>query len=100
MTVALRLACPACSADLEVEEPLGRSSRCTRCGADLRCCRACRFHDPSAYNDCAEPMADRVVDKERANFCEWFSPVASRVASPGAASADSLSELEKLFRKN
>ena len=98
-----RVCCHACSADLEFEDPIGRSQRCPRCGSDLRCCLNCRFHDISSYNDCAEPSAERVLDKDRANFCDYFSPNGSGVVElmgKGGASTDGLSELEKLFRKS
>jgi hypothetical protein len=32
----------------------------------------CVFFDQSVYNQCSEPMADRVVDKTKANFCDYF----------------------------
>lgn len=98
-----RLRCHACSADLEVEPPVGRSARCPACGADLRCCRNCRFHDLASYNECAEPSAERVLEKDRANYCDYFSPAAGGApaeAPPAGAAGDSLSELEKLFRKS
>ncbi len=98
-----RVTCHACSADLEFDDPIGRSARCPRCGSDLRCCLNCRFHDITSYNDCAEPSAERVLEKDRANFCDYFSPGGSggiAVASQAAASNDKLSELEKLFRKH
>ncbi|MDH4225318.1 MAG: hypothetical protein OEW12_06705, partial [Deltaproteobacteria bacterium] len=44
------------------------------CGADLRVCRMCGFWDPAANNQCRESQADRVVEKEAANFCDWFRP--------------------------
>ena len=85
---------------VEVPLPFGRSSRCDRCGADLRCCRSCRFHDPSAWNECAEPSAERVLEKDRANFCDWFSPrVAGSAADPPASGGGAISDLERLFRK-
>jgi hypothetical protein len=97
-----RVCCHACAADLEFDDPIGRSARCPRCGADLRCCLNCRFYDISSYNDCAEPSAERVLEKDRANFCDYFSSAAVAAAQAGAATSpkDSLSELEKLFRKN
>lgn len=98
--MAARVCCHACSADLEFDEPVGRSSRCPRCGSDLRCCLNCRFHDISSYNDCAEPMAERVLEKDRGNFCDYFAPggEAGRTTTV-PSTADGLSELEKLFRK-
>jgi hypothetical protein len=99
--VANRVVCQACSTVVELEDPIGRSTRCARCGADLRCCLNCRFYDLSSYNECAEPSAERILEKDRANFCDYFSPSAA-VRSAGVAAekkSDGLSELEKLFRK-
>jgi len=46
--------------------------RCS-CGRDLRSCRHCRFFLPGSRGDCSEPNAEKPADKERGNFCEWFS---------------------------
>jgi hypothetical protein len=99
--VASRVVCHACSADLELEDPIGRSARCPKCGSELRCCLNCRFHDLSAYNECAETSAERVLEKDRANFCDFYSPGAARAGAPAspASGSDRLSDLEKLFRK-
>jgi hypothetical protein len=43
------------------------------CGKDLRSCRHCRFYLPGSRGDCSEPNAERPADKERGNFCDWFS---------------------------
>jgi hypothetical protein len=53
--------------------PLGREARCRVCGKDLHACRQCNFYDTSKGNRCAEPVADEVLDKERANFCGYFA---------------------------
>ncbi|HXC52982.1 MAG TPA: hypothetical protein VN634_19000 [Candidatus Limnocylindrales bacterium] len=96
-----RVRCHACSSEFDSDDPIGRSARCERCGSELRCCRNCRFYDLSSYNECAEPSAERVLEKDRANFCDYFSPASGeRGAGIPAAKPDSLSELEKLFRKN
>ena len=41
---------------------------------DKCCCLVCQptLHDPGAYNQCREPQAERVLDKDRGNFCDWF----------------------------
>jgi hypothetical protein len=46
--------------------------RCS-CGKDLRSCRNCRFYLPGARGNCGEPNAGEEGDKERGNFCDWFS---------------------------
>jgi hypothetical protein len=56
-----------------VDEVIGRSLRCADCGKDIRCCRSCRFFLAGTKGDCAESHAEAVADKERANFCDWFS---------------------------
>jgi hypothetical protein len=98
-----RVSCHACSADLEFDDPIGRSMRCPRCASDLRCCLNCRFHDIASYNDCAEPAAERVLEKDAANFCDYFSPSGAGsvvVTTRASSSPDGLTELEKLFRKH
>lgn len=54
--------------------------------------------DKNAHNQCHEPMADRVVDKETANFCDYFKP--GTPAGEGAASRDAMkAAAEALFKK-
>jgi hypothetical protein len=66
--------CYNCKTELDyiVGKDLGRGENCISCFASLRCCKMCRFYDTSAYNDCREPTADRIVEKEKANFCDHF----------------------------
>lgn len=95
--------CFNCNTEINAADRPGRQDSCPNCGADLRCCRNCRFYDPGSYNSCREPRAERVVDKERANFCEWFA------APPDAAGSGKPSEhtgppagknpLDNLFKK-
>jgi hypothetical protein len=32
----------------------------------------CRHYDKNSYNECRESMADRITEKEKANFCDYF----------------------------
>jgi hypothetical protein len=45
---------------------------CGSCRADLHVCKLCEFYATGIANDCREPIAERVVNKERANFCGYF----------------------------
>jgi hypothetical protein len=44
-------------------------------------------------------MAERVLDKERANFCEWFEPTTDPVQGSGrGTSEDLLKAAQDLFK--
>ena len=64
--------CYACNKPIEIYDKISREERCPHCGADLHCCYNCYFFDEKAYNECHEPIAERVVDKDRSNFCSYF----------------------------
>ena len=68
------LTCYKCNKALELESGMkvGRQEECPHCYASIHCCKMCFFYDPTAYNECKEPTADRIVDKEKPNFCDFF----------------------------
>ncbi|MBK1701221.1 hypothetical protein [Thiococcus pfennigii] len=78
----------------------GRETRCLDCDRDTRVCRNCRHYAPGRANECLEPMVERVLAKDRANFCEWFEP-ADRVPQGGTSSPgeDLRAAAEALFRR-
>jgi hypothetical protein len=94
--------CHACGAAVEVaaSERVGFRDACDGCGADLHVCLNCAHHDPSAYNECREPNAERVSDRDRANRCDYFAPGegagGTRADSGGGAKA----ALDGLFKKS
>jgi hypothetical protein len=76
--------------------PLARESRCRACAKDLHACRQCTYYDPTKGKNCAEPIADEVIDKERANFCGYFT--LNLHAHAGTAQADAArAELASMF---
>ncbi len=64
--------CHACQRELALKDKPGRKDCCPYCEAELHCCLNCRFYVPGMHNDCQETQAERVPDKERANFCDYF----------------------------
>ena len=90
--------CAYCGKKLEPREKVSRSDTCPHCGRDLRCCKQCKFHDTHAYNGCREVSAERVVDKERANFCDYFVPSGASRGNVNTAQ-EARKALDALFRK-
>lgn len=90
--------CAFCGNKVEIETKVMRNDVCPHCSRDLRCCRQCKFYDLHAYNSCKEVLAERVVDKERSNFCEYFVP---RGSSQETADREQNAKeaLEALFKK-
>jgi hypothetical protein len=64
--------CHRCGRELRVGSKVARTEGCPYCHSDLKCCLNCRLHDPGHNNQCREPQAEWVTDKEIANFCEFF----------------------------
>ncbi|MEX0735782.1 MAG: hypothetical protein WD944_07660 [Steroidobacteraceae bacterium] len=95
---AAPLACWKCGASLaELSLPFGRADYCRACRAEVHVCRMCRFYDVTKAKQCAEPVADPVRDKERANFCGYFEPAAGRYRPPAAAADETRDALNALF---
>ena len=87
--------CFHCKKELESGHRPGRGESCPKCGSDLKVCLNCKFYDSGAYNQCREPSAERVVEKDRANFCEFFE----LSNAPGMApDEDPLASLKDLFK--
>jgi len=86
---------------IEVRERVGFRDECGSCGRALHVCRNCGFYDTSYNNACRETQAERVVDKERFNFCEYFAPGSGTSASTAGAQTKSSAQksLEALFKK-
>lgn len=76
---------------------IGRSEACRECHASLHVCRQCRFYAPGRYNECHEPVAERVTDKTRANFCDYFVPNLAAYTPQPTAPDDPRKRLDVLF---
>jgi hypothetical protein len=74
--------CSACGEKLDLEGRVSREEVCPSCGAYLHSCLNCEFHDERAHNQCREPDAEWVTDKQKGNFCEFFRYRESAQASP------------------
>ncbi|MCK5884745.1 MAG: hypothetical protein KAG61_13730 [Bacteriovoracaceae bacterium] len=90
--------CYLCSCELENEygEQVGRHEECVNCRTSLRCCRMCQFYNKLVYNECKEPNAERLLDKEKPNFCSYF--VLGNGKDIGSSKDDLLSAANALFK--
>jgi len=97
----LRMNCWHCGKATEIVERVGFRDECAACGRSLHVCRNCKFYHIAYNNSCREPQAERVVDKERFNFCEYFAPGSGEGARAGTPSKSAAqAKLEALFKKN
>ncbi len=91
------VSCFKCQTISTTSDRFGRRDECAKCRSDIHVCLNCVHYDPGAYNECKESSADYVKEKDRANFCDYFSP-SSEAKSENKKDAI-LSAAEALFKK-
>jgi hypothetical protein len=92
--------CHACKKELsEVSKKIGRRDECRFCRADLHCCLNCAFYDRASSQSCREPVAERIKDKEKANYCSYFSFAEISSDSAQADVEKARKELNDLFKQ-
>ncbi|MET0065617.1 MAG: hypothetical protein ABW076_04655 [Candidatus Thiodiazotropha sp.] len=95
---AIQGKCWHCSQAL-LSADYGRETTCRNCGKPTRVCRNCRWYAPSRPNQCEEPAVERVLDKEKPNFCELFEPTLTPIQGAAPACDDALRQAaEDLFK--
>ncbi len=65
--------CHRCGKELDAGDRVPRAATCLHCGSYLHCCLNCAFYDPHAHNQCREPQSEYVSDREKGNFCDFFT---------------------------
>ncbi len=93
------LSCWKCGTPLkDILLPFSRMSKCKSCQVDLHVCKMCEFYDTTVNNSCREPVAEKVTDKTRKNFCGYFQPSDKDHQTTGSEkAASSKQQLEALF---
>ena len=64
--------CHACGFQFDDGMKVFRSSECPSCGRDIKVCLNCKFYSPGSNMDCREDISEAVIDKDKANFCDYF----------------------------
>lgn len=80
------------------QSKVGFREECMGCGADLHVCKNCEFYDIKSYNECREPSAEVVREKDRSNLCDFFS-ANQRASSLTDEKARLKAKAEALFKK-
>ncbi len=93
------LLCWNCGENLDdIPRPISRHATCPACVNELHCCRLCRHFDPGKTATCFEDRADPPLQKENANFCDFFSPRFGAYENQTSQKRDAArSDLEALF---
>lgn len=91
--------CWGCGEEIDSGERVGFRARCPACDRPAHACRNCAHYDPALYNQCRETMAERVVDKEAQNFCEYFTPSQGPTRQAAGPPGGARAQLEALFGK-
>ena len=100
-------ACHFCGTNLDPKLRIVRDSECPSCGRDLHACLQCRHFDRSAHNMCRESQAEWVTDRDRRNFCDYFSLNSAPGSKPGGTgkpstaadrASNARSKLDQLFK--
>jgi hypothetical protein len=91
--------CYKCHTEVALTKKAARQETCPKCLAYLHCCRNCRFYDPGAHNQCLEPQADWIKDKEMGNFCDYFVAGDPSTDTGETRKDEALKKLNDLFKK-
>ena len=93
------LSCWKCGANLKsVPRPFSRFAECPECKTDLHVCRMCRYYDLRYVGQCSHDFADKVLVKDKSNFCSHFRPDPNAYQGRGDAEKEKAQqELQSLF---
>ncbi|MEW6733145.1 MAG: hypothetical protein AB1489_17595 [Acidobacteriota bacterium] len=89
--------CHFCEQQVNLTGKVSRTEACPHCDRDLHICCNCLFMDPFAPNQCREPQAELVRDKEKSNFCEFFTPNQRQASGAASSTKSSPDEARKAF---
>jgi hypothetical protein len=99
MKAHAKIVCWKCGEPLKRSRlPIRRRDECQICQTPLHVCRMCRHYDTRLINGCRHDHADKVVEKEHANFCQFFRPRSNaNLSVVNRASNASRIELNEIF---
>ena len=90
----MRVFIAALRSPLRIAVPI--RAECEKCHSDAHVCKNCAFYDAKVYNECREPQAEVIREKDRANVCDYFQPRAARAGRTAESKSDPLQAAEAL----
>lgn len=98
----MELQCWKCGEPLkDIILPFSRREECGHCKADQHVCLLCKDYDASVSDACNEDRADFVLDKDKANFCDYFKPRPNAYQKKDSTeAAEARAGLAELFGEN
>ncbi|MEJ2109456.1 MAG: hypothetical protein P8Z37_05990 [Acidobacteriota bacterium] len=64
--------CNNCASEIQVQDRIQVTDKCSNCNTDLHTCRNCLNFDPAARFECIKPIENRVANKSTNNLCPFF----------------------------
>ena len=97
----MNINCYDCGSSIELGSVVPREEECPNCRNEVKVCMNCIQYDPASYNECRESNAERIVEKDRRNFCDYFKAGrdSKSTSSEGRSKDDLLKDLDSLFKK-
>lgn len=97
----MSIICYNCNKELKLElgQKVSYTETCEFCDEDVKVCKNCKHYCLNAYNECKENQAERVVDKTRRNYCDYFFLQGSSANSKKPSKEDIFSKMDDLFKK-
>lgn len=89
--------CYQCGHELDIKAEINRNETCNHCGSYIRCCMNCALYDRFAYHQCLEPEAEWVNNKEKSNYCEYFTPSKKNIQKAKSKSELARKKLDAMF---
>ena len=96
---AMKHRCYFCKNEIELQGRILNKDVCSGCHRDLHSCVQCRFHDPGYHDQCGEPRAEKVRDREQRNVCEFFELGGESQDRSNRETEKSRKALDDLFKK-
>lgn len=92
--------CHSCGAAWQGDKRAPGPKETCNCGAYLHCCLNCRFHRPSAHNQCLVPNTEWVGDRRKGNFCDQFEFRRATAGTDKQQQTQARAQLDALFGKD